>query len=286
MSSLAKCLFIGTGTSEGIPILSCLFGDCKVCKDAMIPGSKNRRRNISVAISYKNTNIIIDCGKLWWDSALEVLPKNNIRDIDAFVISHEHADAIGGVDNLRDVTKRIIKRELPIYANAKTQTVMTNSFPYIFKQKDNVLNGGVPDLFFKTIENEVPFTIKDITLHPFFVPHGGCECTAFRIGKLCYISDVSSINDTCLKYINNSDILILDCIYPKNKVHPSHVSMSQLEGFFLNHCHVEQPPKQVYLVGMTHMADHNEFNQQLQDMGFHNVECAYDGQIFDFSMDE
>lgn len=74
MEHLAKCIFLGTGTSEGVPLLSCMFKDCAVCKSALIPGSKNRRRNISVVLSYKSTNVIIDISLFAYDSMILLFP--------------------------------------------------------------------------------------------------------------------------------------------------------------------------------------------------------------------
>jgi phosphoribosyl 1,2-cyclic phosphodiesterase len=106
-----QIIFLGTGTSEGIPIVSCLINEnknCFVCKDAyMNKNSKNKRRNTSIMIRIhtlddkkKYKNIMIDCGKFFWQSAMEYFPKYNIDSIDAILLSHFHVDACYGIDDL------------------------------------------------------------------------------------------------------------------------------------------------------------------------------------------
>ena len=113
----SNLIFIGTGTSEGIRRVSCLTRSdnfCKVCKDSIIPGSFNRRRNTSVLITRKiNTteeiNIMIDVGKFFYESAINLFPRYNIKKIDSIILTHTHADAVGGLDDLRDWTNNTQK---------------------------------------------------------------------------------------------------------------------------------------------------------------------------------
>lgn len=127
----AKFLFMGTGTSEGIPVLSCLIEEnqglksCNACSKAILPGNKNHRRNTGGAIIYESENgeqkvILIDCGKLWWESALEFFPKFNIKTLSAVLLTHPHHDAVGGLDNLRDFNMNILKHEIPLYLDEDT----------------------------------------------------------------------------------------------------------------------------------------------------------------------
>ncbi|KAK8809820.1 hypothetical protein WA158_000763 [Blastocystis sp. Blastoise] len=256
MDSTAKLLFIGTGTSEGIPVLSCLLGDCPVCHSAMEPGSKNHRRNIS----------------------------NNIRNIDGVLITHEHEDAMGGIDNLRDITRRILKGPLGIYTTNRVKPHLERVYPYIFKNEIDTIHGTLPELYIHTINLNESFSIKDILIEAFSVPHGDIPCTAFRIGSLCYISDCSSITNEMLQYINGSRILIIDCQYQDQTHHSTHISMFHLNDYLKNHFYVPIPPKHIYFVGMCHRVDHDSFNQQLIHDGYENAQCAYDGQVIEFSL--
>jgi phosphoribosyl 1,2-cyclic phosphodiesterase len=120
--SKSRIVFLGTGTSEGVPRVSCLTNpnsDCPVCPDAMKPGSPNRRRNTSLLIQRelsdgRTSNIIIDAGKFFYESAMNWFPKYGVRTMDALVITHAHADAVGGFDDLRDWTNNA-QETLPIY---------------------------------------------------------------------------------------------------------------------------------------------------------------------------
>ena len=105
-NAVRRIIFMGTGTSEGIPRLSCVVkGECKVCTEAMVPGSRNRRRNTSLLLQTDDSkNILIDCGKFWWESALRMFPPLRVHGLDALVLTHSHFDAVGGMDNLRDLT--------------------------------------------------------------------------------------------------------------------------------------------------------------------------------------
>lgn len=124
--AVVQLLFVGTGTSEGIPLLSCLTSEdqvkCKVCLNAVEPQSKNFRRNTSLLVRVRTEkvnqveckrkesrlrNILIDCGKFFWPSAMKLFPPNNIRFLDALLITHGHNDASYGIDDLRDWTMNV-----------------------------------------------------------------------------------------------------------------------------------------------------------------------------------
>ena len=128
---IADLIFLGTGTSEGVPRLSCLTkGDCAVCNDAVKPGSPNRRRNVSGILRWKEEasgiarHVQIDCGKGFWESALQWYPHHKIDLLDALLLTHAHADQMGGLDDLRDITLRMTKGPLPFYASAKDLEVV------------------------------------------------------------------------------------------------------------------------------------------------------------------
>jgi phosphoribosyl 1,2-cyclic phosphodiesterase len=135
MDNGSKIIFLGTGTSSGVPLVSCLIKkDCKTCSDAMNKNSKNKRRNTSLLIEYKMEKelkyIIIDVGKYFYQSAMDWFPTFNISKIDAILITHEHFDAIGGFDDLRDFTNQM-KQPIPIYTRKKDFDSISKVYPYL-----------------------------------------------------------------------------------------------------------------------------------------------------------
>jgi phosphoribosyl 1,2-cyclic phosphodiesterase len=132
---MSRIIFLGTGTSSGVPLVTCLVNkDCKTCIDAMNQNSKNKRRNTSLLIQYKIENelknIIIDVGKYFYQSAMDWFPTFNISKIDAILITHEHFDAIGGFDDLRDFTNQM-KYKLPVYSRKSDFDSISRVYPYL-----------------------------------------------------------------------------------------------------------------------------------------------------------
>ena len=140
--SYVNIVFLGTGTSERVPRVTCLSkkqGNCTVCLDALNRGSKNFRRNTSLLIQYEDLerfkrNVIIDTGKSFYESALSFFPRSGVHSIDAVIISHAHADAIGGLDDLRDWTNNA-QKTIPVFVRgidmetiSKTHFLLSRSF--------------------------------------------------------------------------------------------------------------------------------------------------------------
>jgi phosphoribosyl 1,2-cyclic phosphodiesterase len=225
--------------------------------------------------------IAIDCGKLWWESAIELFPKKGLRHLDAVIITHEHADAMGGLDNLRDFTNNIAERDksqpLTIYLNQKTFDTVKGAFPYLVPSlKEEILaknaGGGVPDLRFVVFENHEPFEVHGIRVTPFHVHHGGCNFSAFRIGELAWVSDCSSIPTSAQKYLQNAKVVVLDFL--RDERHPSHFGWDQVVA----EARGQLADAQVWLVGMCHSVEHEGTNRLLRESGLANVACAWDGK--------
>ncbi|KAL4069423.1 beta-lactamase-like protein [Scleroderma citrinum] len=188
-----ELLFLGTGTSSSVPYLDCLTAPphkkpCKTCLSTLnLEGKKNIRRNTSVALRVtgkdqkKNVSldpletIVIDVGKNFQAAAVEWFPKFGLREIDAILITHAHADAMNGLDDLRGWTLRnAIQECLDIYVSEDTFREVKRSFPYLVSKEFASGGGDVPDFKWHIIEDKVPFEIKDTGLWvtPFLVQHG------------------------------------------------------------------------------------------------------------------
>nr|GEV87507.1 putative hydrolase C777.06c [Tanacetum cinerariifolium] len=215
-----ELIFIGTGTSEGIPRVSCLTNPlkkCKVCSKAVEPGNKNRRLNTSVLIRYPRPsgtcNILIDAGKFFYQSALRWFPTYGIRTLDAVVITHSHADAIGGLDDLRDWTNNV-QPHIPIYVAERDFEVMKKTHYYLVDTSVVTPGAAVSELQFDII-HEKPFIVHDLKITPLPVWHGrNYRSLGFRFGNVCYISDVSGIPKETYPLLKNCDLLIMDALRP------------------------------------------------------------------------
>ncbi|XP_058005049.1 putative hydrolase C777.06c isoform X2 [Hevea brasiliensis] len=163
----SEIIFMGTGTSEGIPRLSCLTNrskKCPVCSKAVELGNKNRRLNTGLLIRYsgpgERRNILIDVGKFFYHSALRWFPAFGLRTIDAVIITHSHADAIGGLDDLRDWTNNV-QPCIPIYVAQRDFEVMKKTHYYLVDTSVVTTGAVVSDLQFNIIHEE-PFVASDL----------------------------------------------------------------------------------------------------------------------------
>jgi len=287
INNSAEFIFIGTGTSEGIPRVSCLTHDygCEVCHDAVKPGSKNRRRNTCGLIRYnhpdgKQRNILIDCGKYFWHSAIDLFPKLKVQHIDAILITHDHFDAIGGLDDLRDWTR--IQGSIPIYLFSERDfKTISNVFPYLTDEKKSTGKGGIPKLAFKIVPHE-PLNVEGVTITPLPVYHGvGYISCGFKFGNIAYISDISQFTDETLYRINGCTTLILDSV-ELTGTHGSHFTFPETVSEIKK---LKIP--QNYLIGMTHDFDHDSVNTELlklKEKDNLQAELSYDGLIIPINL--
>eukprot|EP00744_Colponema_vietnamica_P018672 GILI01026356.1.p1 GENE.GILI01026356.1~~GILI01026356.1.p1 ORF type:complete len:294 (+),score=68.32 GILI01026356.1:27-908(+) len=283
-----RFIFIGTGTSEGIPRVSCLVkGECETCKDAMRVSpsgelSKNRRFNTSAVIQFEGKNLLIDCGKFFWQSALHIFPRYNINTLHAIALSHEHCDAAFGLDDLRDLTIEN-PEPLPIYIRPQDVPTVTQTFPYLFKNAEaNIkIGGGVSKVILKPLESATfePFPGLQLTCLP--VAHGPNGCNGFRIGPIAYVSDAKEIPDSTRALMQGCRVLVIDCL----RVGPEHGTHFLLDESIAEVRKLSPLPEIVYLVGMTHDLEHEATNLLVKEMAPDlNIQLAYDGLALDLHL--
>ncbi|GKV51478.1 hypothetical protein SLEP1_g58130 [Rubroshorea leprosula] len=276
----SEIIFVGTGTSEGIPRVSCLtdpLKKCPVCTNAVEPGNKNRRRNTSILISYPRPlgrcNILIDAGKFFYHSALQWFPAFGIRTIDAVIITHSHADAIGGLDDLRDWTNNV-QPYIPIYVAEHDFEVMKKTHYYLVDTRVITPGAAVSDLQFNVIREE-PFIVHEIKFTPLPVWHGRDYCSlGFRFGDICYISDVSEIPEETYLLLEDCELLIMDALRP-DRSSATHFGLPRA----LEEVRKIKPTKTLF-TGMMHLIDHkkvNEYLSKLKDTEGLDVQLSYDG---------
>ena len=242
--------FLGTGTSHGVPQLLC---DCPVCDNARLPNTRNCRTRSSILIHVNHTDILIDTSMDFRQQMLE----NNVQNIDAVLFSHEHADHIFGLPDIRSFTP---EKTLHCYANPRTVKYLRRVFDYIFHPTQ--IGGGIPSIALNPVSEE--FYIGDTKIIPIPVMHGILEVYGYRIHNIAYIPDVSHIPKESQALLTDLQILIMDAL--KYDKHSTHFSMPEsLE--MVN----TLKPKKAYFTHISHRIDH--YNVALPE----NVELAYDG---------
>jgi phosphoribosyl 1,2-cyclic phosphodiesterase len=284
----SRIVFLGTGTSEGVPRVSCLTNpdsQCKVCPDAIKPGSPNRRRNTSLLIQRqlvdgRTSNVVIDAGKFFYESAINWFPKFGVKTMDGLVITHSHADAVGGFDDLRDWTNNA-QESLPIYLRETDLDSVASLFYYLVDRNKQTGGGGVAKLQFHTID-AASFTVDGLTLTPLPVEHGrNHEIFGFRFGPVSYVSDASAISEETAELIAGSELLVLDALRPA-RTHGTHFTVEQA---------VDQVrrlrPGRALLTDATHDIDHVLVNTELaklkQSEGL-DIQYAYDGLAIEIEL--
>jgi phosphoribosyl 1,2-cyclic phosphate phosphodiesterase len=253
MSGPRTFVFLGTGTSVGVPMLGC---DCPVCRST---NPKNHRYRTSALVYTPQGNLLIDTGP---ELRLQLL-REQVKQVHAVVYTHYHVDHLFGLDDLR-LMARYLGGPMPIYCSQEVEEVIRRTFPYAFEERDVPL-GWVPKLRFHRIGDE-PFEVLGQRIVPVPLIHSWFNVYGFRIGDLAYCTDVSEIPAKSWDLLEGVRILIIDAL--RYKPHPAHLSLEQALEV------VERlRPEQAYLTHMSHEFDY----EQLQPTLPGGVEMAYDG---------
>lgn len=295
-------IFMGTGCSSGVPSARCLMQPsdppCEVCHMAMSSPpetNKNYRCNPSLLIDHEEEDgnhhyILIDVGKDFKEQVFRWVLHYKIPQIDAIILTHEHADALLGLDDVRGVQPYNRNNDIeptPVFVNQFTMDSVTVKFPYLVQKK---LKEGqelrrVAQFDWRIIESscEIPFNVAGLQFTPLPVMHGeDYVALGFLFGKntrVAYISDVSRFPDRTEHVISKSgggqlDLLILDTLYKKGS-HNTHFCLPQsLEAV------KKIQPKRALFVGMTHEFEHYRDNEELAEWSKRegiDVQLAYDG---------
>ena len=253
-----KITFLGTGTSQGIPVIGC---DCPVCTSG---NRKDNRLRTSVWIETANTSIVIDSGP---DFRYQML-RARVNWLDAVLFTHPHKDHVAGLDDIR-AYNFFSGKDIPVYANEMTQAVLIREFPYAFA---DTRYPGVPEIALQTINDE-PFYIGDIPVVPVEVWHMKMPVLGFRIGDFTYITDANRIEEVEKEKIKGSRILVLNAL--RKEKHLSHFTLQEAVDM-VNELQIPE----AYLTHVSHqLGKHATVNAELPK----HIRLAYDGLVINCS---
>lgn len=247
-----KIRFLGTGTSQGVPLIGCT---CKVCTSE---NPKDKRLRSSVFIEHNETNIVIDTGP---DFRQQML-REKITKLDAVIFTHEHKDHIAGLDDVR-AFNFINQMVMPVYGTERVHKAIQREFAYVFA---NEKYPGIPQIELKTIGN-LTFEVNGIQVIPIEVLHHKLPVKAFRIGDFTYITDANYISEEEKEKIKGSEVIVINAL--RRNHHISHFTFEEAIELMQ-----ELKPKKAYLTHISHqLGKHEDVTLELPDF----IELAYDG---------
>lgn len=253
-----RTTILGCGTSTGVPVIGC---DCHVCTSE---DDRNRRSRSSLLISVGSSNILIDTST---DLRYQSL-KNNIKNINAVLFTHSHADHVHGIDELRSFNF-IQKEAIPCYGDQKTLARIKMICSYIFNGN---YSGGIPRLSMNNISGAVE--IAGLSFSPVEVMHGEAPILGYRFANAAYITDCSAIPPASMEKLNKLELLILGAL--RYKPHNNHFNIEEAIGV------VEKlKPKRTIFTHMSHEVDFERLSSELPQ----GIEVAYDGMVVELRKD-
>ncbi len=247
-----KITFLGTGTSQGVPIIAC---DCEVCTST---DTRDKRLRSSILVESETTRFVIDSGP---DFRQQLL-RENVKRLDAVVFTHEHKDHIAGLDEVK-AFNFINKMVMPVYATARVQKALHREFAYIFAEEKYP---GIPEINVIDFDND-PFYIGDILLTPINVMHFRLPVKGFRINDFAYITDANFIAEEEKQKLKNLNVLVLNAL--RKEPHVSHFTFEEAIKMV-----DELKPRKAYFTHISHQLGlHKNIIQELPP----NIELAVDG---------
>jgi len=249
---IMKISFLGTGTSQGVPVIGC---ECDVCKSS---SKFDKRLRSSILIEQGEVSFTIDAGP---DFRYQML-RNGVSNLDGILITHCHKDHIAGLDDVR-AFNFLLKKPMKVYATERDKKAIETEFSYAFGEN---LYPGVPRFEILQIDEE-PIMINGVEVIPLKALHKTMEVTGFRIGDFAYITDTHYIPPATLVKISDCKIIVISAV--RRTPHPSHYSLDEAVRIleFLR-------PEKGFITHVSHlMGKHDEVNKELPDF----ISLAFDG---------
>jgi len=250
-----RLTFLGTGTSCGVPTIGC---QCYTCTSK---DPHDKRLRCSALVETETTRILIDCGP---DFRQQIMPQP-FRKIDGILITHAHYDHMGGMDDIRPYCQF---GEINVYADPIAKAGLLQMLPYCFAEHRYP---GVPAIQLHEIHKHEPLRIGDLEVMPIEVMHHDLPILGYRIGKLAYITDMKTIDEGELDYLQDVETLVVNAL--RQKPHHSHQTLDEAVTFAKR-----VGARQTWLIHSSHdIGRHKEVNASLPS----DIQMAYDGQVIE-----
>jgi phosphoribosyl 1,2-cyclic phosphate phosphodiesterase len=248
-----KIIFLGTGTSQGIPVIGsnhpvCLSND-----------PKDKRLRVSVSIQWENFKYIIDCGPDFRQQMLQ----NNIQHIDGVLFTHEHSDHTAGLDDIRPFYFK--QGNIDLYAQKRVFNSLYKRFEYIFDPNNDY--PGVPNVNVHEINDS--FILQNKTVTPIEMMHANLPIIGFRIDDFAYITDASFINKENMDKLKKLKVLVINAL--RIEKHYSHFSLEEAIEISKT-----LKPEKTYFTHISHLLG---FHQEVENSLPENMHLAYDGLV-------
>lgn len=252
-----KITVLGSGTSTGVPEIGCT---CPVCTST---DSRDKRLRCSGLVEVNGVRILIDCGP---DFREQMIRLNDFKAIDAVLVTHEHYDHVGGLDDLRPFCRF---RDVPVYAEAYMAQHLRERIPYCFTEHPYP---GVPRIVLEEVVPGQSFTVSNmggnqVEILPLRIMHGKLPILGYRIGRMAWITDMLTMPETEYEHLQGLDVLVMNAL--REKPHPTHQTLAEAIG------NVKRlAPKETYFI---HMSHHVGLHAEIGSLLPPNMHFAYDG---------
>jgi phosphoribosyl 1,2-cyclic phosphate phosphodiesterase len=243
--------FLGTGTSQGIPVIGSKHPVC------LSENKKDKRLRVSILIELNGCTYVIDCGP---DFRYQML-RANCHKIDAVIFTHEHADHVAGFDDIRPYCFR--QGALPIYAHQRVINSLHERFAYVFETKNRY--PGAPSVKTIEVKNE-SFVLNNIKVIPINAYHNKLQVFGYRFYNFAYLTDIKTIEKDEIKKLQNLDVIVVSAL--RIKQHHSHFNLEEALALI-----ALVKPKKAYL---THISHALGFHEDVEKILPQNVYLAYD----------
>jgi phosphoribosyl 1,2-cyclic phosphate phosphodiesterase len=257
-----RITLLGTGTSFGVPQIGC---GCDVCGSG---DPRDRRNRTAALVETCDAAILIDTPP---ELRLQLIQARTER-VDAVLYTHEHADHVHGIDDLRIFSLRQ-KTSLPVFGSPVTLDFLRSSYRYIVDLEMQPVPGtSKPRLTLMPVEPNVPFQAAGVEVLPLAFEHGGSPVLGYRLGRMAYLTDVKAVPTESRRYLRNLELLVLNALWWRS--HPTHLSIPEAIATAQ-----ALGARRTLLTHLTHETGHAELAAQLPP----GIEPAYDGQIVEIA---